>query len=54
MNKADLSALILKHDCEISELKTSTATMLLLWKIVGLVALAGLTVWLTVQLGAAA
>ena len=54
MNKSDLSTLILKHDCEISELKTSTATMLMLWKAVGAFALVCLGAWLTVQLGGAA
>jgi len=54
MNKTDLSTLILKHDCEISELKTSTAQMLMLWKAVGAFALVCLGAWLTVQLGGAA
>jgi hypothetical protein len=47
MNKTDLVDLILKHDCEISELKTSTAQMLMLWKAVGTVALVCLGAWLT-------
>ena len=51
MNKADLSTLILKHGCEISELKASTATMLMLWRAVGAVALVCLGTWLAVQFG---
>jgi hypothetical protein len=50
MNKTDLSTLILKHDNEITELKTATAQMMLLWKAVGMVALVSLGAWLSTQL----
>ena len=54
MSKCNLEPLVLKHSTEISELKSSTATMLMLWKIVGYVSLAALTVWLTSQFGGSA
>jgi len=47
MNKRDFTDLVLKHSEEISELRSSTAQMLLLWKIVGAAALVLLGSWLT-------
>ncbi len=51
---SNLESLVLKHSEEISELKSSTATMLLLWRIVGAVALVVFGAWLTGQIGGAA
>lgn len=46
MNKYEAHQLILKHDEEITRLKVSIGQMVLLWKIVGAVALVAIGVWL--------
>jgi len=46
MTKLEVSQIILKHDEEITQLKVSTANMMLLWKIVGVSALVVLGVFL--------
>ena len=47
MSKEEFRALLLQHDNAIRTLELSTANMLLLWRIVGAVALVALGVWLT-------
>ena len=44
MSKCNLETLVLKHSEEISQLKTASGRMMLLWQIVGAVALALITV----------
>lgn len=40
MNKADINALLMKHDVAIQRLEVSSALMVKLWQIAGAVALA--------------
>ena len=51
MNKCNLESLVLKHSEEISELKSISGQMMLLWQIVGTVALVVLGAWLAGQFG---
>jgi len=50
MNK--IETLLYKHDAEITQLKISTSQMMILWRVVGMVALVALGAWLTSLFGA--
>ena len=45
MNKTDTQALLLKHDIEITELQKASAQMMLIWRLVGAVALVAFGAW---------
>ena len=53
MSKCNLESLVLKHSEEISELKSTSGRMMMLWQIVGTVALVVLGAWLAGQFGGA-
>ncbi len=53
VSRCNLESLVLKHTEEITELQKASSNMMLLWRIVGAVALVMLGAWLTGQSGAA-
>ena len=53
MSRCNLESLVLKHAEEITELQKASSNMMLLWRIVGAVALVMLGAWLTGQIGSA-